>query len=214
VKSNNVISRLFGNNLVQHKLLLSIIPIILSIGILSTVNYDTLDFSANSVPKEHVKIMEGHLQVILTDKNGEVKQIVDKKNMIVGEGLETVLDLLFDDINLNGNATDSKFDTIKIGDGNTAPTANDYDLQTPISGCVAIEDPTITGGGTNSTTWAYTSVQFSGATCTSATVSEAILINDLTSYEVLARQTFTDINVGASDTLTVNWNVTMSDDGV
>lgn len=158
--------------------------------------------------------MEGHIQVIVKDENGNVKQIVDKKNLIVGEGLKTAWDLVFLDINNNGNATDSEFGFIGIGDGNTAPASTDTGLQTAISGCGKLEDGTVTGGGTNVLTWAFVSVQFSGAQCASTTVSEAVLTNDLSGGEVLARQTFADINLGASDTLTVNWNVTLADDGV
>ena len=158
--------------------------------------------------------MEGHIQLIVTGPDGTIKQIVDKKNLIVGEGLQTAWDTVFEDINLNGNATDATFDTIRIGDGNTAPAFGDTGLQTAISGCIGIEDGTITGDTEAALVWAYVSVQFSGAQCASTTVSEAVLANDPTGGEILARQTFSDINFGAADTLTVNWNVTLADDGV
>lgn len=188
------------------------IPVVFAIGMFSSVDESFVKLSGFDNSK--AKVMEGHLQVIVSDENGNIKQVVDKKNLIVGEGLKTLWDLGFDDINLNGNATDAKFDTIRIGDGNTAPAAADTGLQTAIAGCGGIEDATVTGGGDNTLSWAYISVQFSGANCASTTVSEAVLVNDLSGGEVLARQVFTDINLGASDTLTVNWNVTLADDGV
>ena len=197
-------------------LLFSSILAIGALTLLTLFNYDTMTFNILSLDDEkgHAKVMTGHIQLILTDENGNVKQIVDKHNLIVGEGLKTAWDLTFPDINLNGNATDAKFNVIGIGDGNTAAASTDTGLQTPITGCSKIKDATITGGGTNALVWAYTSVQFAGTTCASTTISEAVLVNSLTGGEVLARQTFTDINVGALDTLTVNWNVTLADDGV
>lgn len=198
----------------QKLLLFSIIPVVFTLGIVSSSTIDETFFELNGVEESHAKVMEGHIQLIVSDEDGNVKQIIDKKNLIVGEGLKTAWDLVFLDINNNSNSTDSEFGFIGIGDGNTAAAATDTGLQTPISGCGLLEDGTVTGGGTNTLTWAYVSVQFSGATCASATVSEAVLTNSLSGGEVLARQVFSDINLGAADTLTVNWNVTLADDGV
>ena len=201
--------------LVNQKLIIfSIIPIIFTLGIVSSSTIDETFLKLSDVEVEHTKVLEGHLQIIVKDSDGNVKQVVDKQNLIVGEGIKTVWDLSFLDINNNGNATDAKFGFIGIGDGNTVPAITDTGLQTPITTCAKVEDTTVTGGGTNALTWAYVSVQFSGATCASTTVSEAVLTNSLSGGEVLARQTFADINLGASDTLTVNWNVTLADDGV
>ena len=156
---------------------------------------------------------QGHVEVLLYDSDGNLKAKSENHNLIVGEGLQTVWDLAFPDINLNSNATDTQFDVIAIGSGNTAPTAADTGIETAISGCARERDTTVTGGGTTSQVWAYVSVQFSGATCADASVSEAILTNDLTGGEVLGRSVFSDINFGAADTLTVNYNVTLADDG-
>lgn len=197
----------------QKILIFSIIPVIFVLGVVSSVTFNDSILELAGVDT-HGKVMSGHLQVISTDENGVETILVDKHNLIVGEGLKTLWDLGFDDINLNGNATDAKFDTIRIGDGNTAPAITDTGLQTAISGCGGIEDGTVTGGGTDALAWAYVSVQFAGTNCASTTVSEAVLVNDLTGGEVLARQTFSDINLGSADTLTVNWNVTLADDGV
>lgn len=197
----------------NQKIIFAIIPIVFALGAVTVFSFDN-EFLELAGVDTHAKVMSGHLQVISTDENGVQTVLVDKHNLIVGEGLKTLWDLGFDDINLNGNATDAKFDTIRIGDGNTAPAVGDTGLQTAISGCSGIEDGTVTGGGTNSLTWAYISVQFAGTNCASTTVSEAVLTNDVSGGEVLARQTFADINLGSADTLTVNWNVTLADDGV
>lgn len=162
----------------------------------------TLDFS-----------VAGHVEVLVHDKDGNLKERVENHNLIVGEGIKTVADLIFPDINLNSNATDTKFDVIEIGSGNTAATATDTGIETTIGGCARERDSTVTGGGSDTLVWAYVSVQFSGSTCADSSVSEAILTNDLTGGEVLGRAVFSDINFGASDTLTVNYNVTIADDG-
>lgn len=152
----------------------------------------------------------GHVQFVLTDADGNVKAYRQTDNLVVTEGRNTIADLAFPNINANGNATDNKFSYIGIGTGSTAPAAGNTGEQTPISGCLRVQDATVTSPGTGQ---AQVDATFSGASC-AATVTESVLTNSgsatANAGEILARQTFTGIAVGASDSLTVTWTITFT----
>lgn len=158
--------------------------------------------------------LHGIVEYIVTDKQtGQVKSYEKYHNLVVSEGVNTVLDLVFPDINLNSNATDNQFSWIRIGEGTTAPAISDNGIETPIGGCDAIEDTTVTGGSAagTGTGWAYVSVQFDGNDC-AGTITESVLANDKTGGEILSRlKKPTGTTIGAGDFLTVNWNVTATD---
>ena len=90
----------------------------------------------------------GHVQFVLTDADGNVKAYRQTDNLVVTEGRNTIADLAFPNINANGNATDNKFSYIGIGTGSTAPAAGNIGEQTPISGCLRVQDATVTSPGT------------------------------------------------------------------
>lgn len=154
----------------------------------------------------------GHITLQVIDSDGNVVDYVQTDNLVVDLGLDTMGDLVFPDINLNGNATDGKFDWIGIGTGTTAAAAGDVGEQTVISGCSRVQDATVSG--VTDTTGEITvtvEASFSGASCAGA-VTEAVLANSGTGAaanagEILARQVFSAVNVGASDTLTVTWDI-------
>ena len=177
--------------------------------------YGSFGNNSSSQTYEH-GVMLGHIQLILTGSDGNVKQYVQTDNLIVDEGMDTMIDLMFPDTNLNGNSTDNKFKYIGIGTGNTGAAAGNIGEETLISGCNRIADGAVTGSSAISGESTGTvDAQFSGATCASTTVREAVLTNSGTDAaanagELLARQTFTAINLGASDTLTVTWNITVT----
>ena len=153
----------------------------------------------------------GHIQFVLTDADGNVKAYRQTDNLVVTEGRNTIADLAFPNINANGNATDNKFKYIGIGTGSTAAAAGDVGEQTLIGGCTRILDATVTSPGTGQ---AQVDATFSGASC-AATVTESVLSNSGTGSaanagEILARQVFTGIAVGASDSLTVTWTITFT----
>jgi len=168
--------------------------------------------------------MTGHLELVLTDENGAIKQYVQTDNIITSRGFDTMVDLVFgeptsgtgcDTDGCNANATDSKFTFIGIGTSAQTAVVGDDGEVAEITGCDRIQDTTITGdSGTTTQTVATLDAQFSGSVCAGG-IQEATLTNTgtgalPTAGETLARQTFGSITVGASDTLTVTWNITFS----
>ena len=155
----------------------------------------------------------GHIQMVLTDADGNVKAYRQTDNLVVTEGRNTVSDLTFPIPagGNNGNATDNKFSWVGIGTGATAPAAGDIGEQTLIAGCGRVQDAAVTGVSPGQATVDAT---FSGAQC-AATVTESVLSNSGTGAaanagEILARQTFTGIAVAAADSLTVTWTITFT----
>lgn len=166
----------------------------------------------NNKPTNEKLGFHGEVEFIVHDKNGIQTSYEKYSNLIVHEGLNTALDLMFPDINLNGNATDNKFDVIRIGIGTTNPANGDTDIETAIGGCLGQQDATVTGGAASGgVAWAYVSVQFAGADCT-GTITESVLANSITGGEILSRlEKAVGTTIGSGDTLTVNWNVTATD---
>ncbi|AFS81814.1 hypothetical protein NKOR_09845 [Candidatus Nitrosopumilus koreensis AR1] len=152
----------------------------------------------------------GHITLTVADVDGNIVDYVQTDNLVVDVGIDTMGDLIFPNINLNGNATDSQFSWIGIGTNNTAANASDVGIGTAISGCARVQDGTVTGDSSVSGEITVTvDASFSGANCAGAVV-EAVLMNDGSSGELLARQVFSAVNVGASDTLTVSWDITLT----
>ena len=151
----------------------------------------------------------GHFLLVKTNTaTGEILQVVQADNLIVDQGLDTMADLIFDDIDLNSNATDSKFEWLEIGTVNTAPTATDTSINT--TACARGNDTTVTA--TSAVSGEFTATidfAFNGGTCAGAIV-ETIIANDITGGEILARSVFAVINISSGDTLTVTYDITIT----
>ncbi len=222
-------------SILNKKLLLSILPIVLIAGVTPFLFFDEselLDVESSSItsqasvqsiapilveettkPRTQEGVgFHGVVELIAHDKDGQLLSYHKQSNLVVHEGLNTALDLMFPDINLNSNATDSEFDWIRIGTGTTDPANGDTGIETAIGGCDAQQDGTVTGGSAaGGTAWAYLSVQFSGDDCP-GTITESVLANSSTGGEILSRlEDATGTTIGSGDTLTVNWNFTASD---
>jgi len=207
----------FSLNLLNKKsgIVLSLFAITALSGLLAysgSLNYSGLSVSSSNNDNG---IMYGHLTLMVLDQSGNTKNYVQTDNLIVDEGMDTMIDLLFPDTNLNGNSTDTEFSVVGIGTGNTAAAAGNIGEETLISGCSRIQDSAVTGSSAISgESTATVNVQFSGATCASTLVREAVLVNSLTGAanagELLDRQVFAAINLGAIYTLDVSWAITVT----
>ena len=176
--------------------------------------------TADSAPTtDATSFITGHITLVNTDANGNIIDYVQTDNLIVDAGLDTIVDLVHaisatvsgtecDTNGCNGDATDDQFDTVGIGTGTSSATTADTDLITSISACSRVTDASPAGESSNTgTTEVQIIAQFDGsASCTGA-VTEAVL-GGATGESILARQSFTAINVGSSDSLTVTWNIT------
>ena len=163
----------------------------------------------------------GHITMYTTDSTGIIKEYRQTDNLIVNNGENCAAKLLFD---LGGPATTGTsvctgaitqgFNFIAIGEGTTAPVdgdgsieddADETGLATPIQGTIVWTNASGTGGAEVELTSVFTN---SGAA--SESISESGLFNSTdTTDGMFARQTFTPIPVDVSDSLTVEWTITI-----
>jgi hypothetical protein len=146
--------------------------------------------------------LHGRLDVFLYDEFGNIKDERHFDNLIVDAGFEGVAYRIAPH---DGNAVSSPWNYIAIGTGSTAPAAGDTALVTEL---VRLQDSQAEYTSTPSSQLEL--VASFGPGVGTGTVRESGLFNANSGGDMLARQTFTEITKGASDTLTVTWTITLS----
>jgi len=156
--------------------------------------------------------INGHVEMVVKDADGNVKQYLQADNLIVDMGMDTMGDLMFPNIDLSGN-TEAKFSYIGIGQGITAVDATDTDIETVITSCAREQDTAVTATSAVSGEITVTiDASFLGsANCANGAVSEAVLADAVTGGNILAHKLFAStVNLGSSDTLDVTWTITIT----
>ena len=146
--------------------------------------------------QDEVKLT-GRLNIVLTDENGNVKEEVNVDNLVVTGGKGFIASRMKD-------ATAAVMSHMAVGTGAVAPAVGDTTLGAEIaSSRTALTSTTVT---TNSVAYVCT---FGTGVGTGA-VTEAGIFNAASVGTMLCRTTFSVINKGASDTLTITWTVTVN----
>ena len=146
--------------------------------------------------------LHGRLDVLLYDEFGNLKDERHFDNMIVDAGFEGVAYRIAPH---DGAATSNPWNYIAIGTGSTAPAAGDTALLTELT---RIQDSEAAYTATPSKQLDLEATFGPGVG--TGNVAESGLFNAASGGDMLARQTFTTISKGASDTLTVTWTITLS----
>lgn len=146
----------------------------------------------------------GWVTLTVYDQFGNVKQKVENHNLVVDQGLDEMSHRVF---GVGGVGT-TVFNYIGIGTSSTAPSAGQTALVTPI--CTRVQDasPDSDSSVSGETSTSVIS-SFSGVTCAGA-ITEAGIFNAVSSGQMLARSTFGVVTIGASDTLNVNYTITIT----
>jgi len=147
--------------------------------------------------KEEIRL-QGEIEIIHKDKDGNIKQIIKVKNLVVSAGKAQVAGLI------NG-ATTGAFTYVAVGTGTTAPSSSDTALGTEVARVSATVGRTTTNVTNDTATWSAT-FNFTS----SYAITEAGIFNASSGGTMLARQTFSAINVVSGDSLTINWKLTVS----
>ena len=137
----------------------------------------------------------GKLTVEIKNKQGEVIDIREVKNLVVDDGLEYIASRMKD-------ATATPMSHMAIGTGSSAAAASDTALGTEAAR-VALTSTTVTANAV-----AYVA-SFGAGTGTGA-ITEAGILNAASSGTLLCRTVFSVVNKGASDSMTITWTVTIS----
>ena len=114
---------------------------------------------------------------------------------------------------LVGAATSAAFNNVAIGTGTTSATSGDTNVGTQLSNKKTGSVTSVTGSSTGAQIQAFFGAgKLKNGSGTTA-VTEAGLFDTLVnaSGNMYARQTFTAINAGSSDSLTVTWSITFAD---
>jgi hypothetical protein len=151
-----------------------------------------------SMMKGNVNI-SGHCTWVLRDAEGRVKQVVESHNLVVTAGLYWLTDYL-------AYATPPNvMDYLAVGtDDDPTPAAGDTSLNAEVGTRVQVA----AGRTSPLAVWQLVAT-FAAANGTGALV-EAGIFNAATTGTMFARQIFSVINKGASDSLQCTWQITFA----
>lgn len=146
--------------------------------------------------RDSIKV-KGTWKFTLKDANGNIKQEVEKDNLIVDAGFDFISDVI-------GLASQpSEMSHMAIGTGVTLPAAGDTTLETELDRNTATYAHT---GGTKVFTFDASWAAGDGT----GAITEAGLFNAASLGTMLNRVTFSVINKAADDTLDATFTFTMS----
>ena len=151
--------------------------------------------------KENAKVF-GFFIIRVFDRNGNLKDYRIYKNLVVNVGKSAVADLIGDVNSI------SPFGYIAIGTGTTSPTGGDTALETEIKRKAGSKS-LVTTGVTNDTLQLQATFSSSDGLSGSHAITESGVFNASTSGTMLARQTFSAVNVNwdNGDSLQVTWKI-------
>jgi hypothetical protein len=142
---------------------------------------------------EQIKVT-GQVSIVITDKNGQIKDQREIKNLVVTTGKEFIAARMV--------GTPTAMSHMALGSNNTAAANGDTALGGEL-GRVALASATATGAVVT-----YTA-SFPAGTATGAVV-EAGVFNASSSGTMLCRTVFAVVNKGADDAMSVTWAITVS----
>ena len=137
----------------------------------------------------------GKLTIEVKDKDGNLKQKQEVKNLVVDTGLDYIASRMKD-------ATATAMSHMAIGTGSTAAAAGNTALGSEAAR-QALTSTTVTSNAV-----AYVA-SFTAGTGTGA-ITEAGILNAASGGTLLCRTVFSVVNKGASDSMTITWTVTIS----
>jgi hypothetical protein len=141
--------------------------------------------------------LRGDVALVLRDKDGNVKSEQKVKNLIVNTGLNFICD------RMESNSTEAVMSHMALGSGTTAAAAGDTSLGSQLGSREALDSSTV-----SSNTITYVA-SFEAGDATGA-VTEAAIFNAASGGTMLCRVVFSVVNKSADDTLSVNWQLTLS----
>jgi len=142
---------------------------------------------------EQIKVT-GQVSIVITDKDGQIKDQREIKNLVVTTGKEFIAARMV--------GTPTAMSHMALGSNNTAADAGDTALGTEL-GRVSLASAAASGAVVT-----YTA-SFPAGTATGAVV-EAGVFNAGSSGTMLCRTVFAVVNKGADDAMSVTWAITVS----
>jgi hypothetical protein len=144
--------------------------------------------------KDSLKLT-GAVSLVLRDKDGNVKQTKEAKNLIVDTGLNFICDRMKDD--------ETAMTHMALGSSTTAAAAGDTALGTQLGSRVSLTSSTVTD---NQIVFVCSFPAGSGT----GAVTEAGIFNAASAGTMLCRVVFSTVNKSADDTLQITWTISLS----
>ena len=160
---------------------------------------------ANPQAREEIMAVRGFVDVMVYDEFGNLKEERHYDNGITNVGFEVIADRIAGHSGFTGNEANY----IALGTGSTAFAVTQTALVTELSGGSYARQQDTDATYTSGTKSFAISATFNAGVATGA-LQESGLFDASTTGNMLARQTFSTINVGASDSITVTWTITLS----
>jgi len=198
----------------QLILSLALIAILIPSGVYASFsNFSPINTKPGS--ESDVLMPHGHITFVVHDSKGNIKQYIQTDNKIVDNGLKETVDQLFGNqlIATSFTTTGATVKFIGVGTGTNAAAAGDTGLQTQRANKITGTVSTCSGICAQvQGTWA--AGKLANSSSTTAAITEAGLFdafaNSTASSNLYARQTFSAINMGTSDSLQITWQITFS----
>ncbi len=149
--------------------------------------------------KKERKKMSGHIKIELTDKDGNSKVVVDKKNTFTDVGDAHVADQL-------AEQDEAAMGWMAVGTSSAAFAVGSTALTKEIDRNALSGSYPEQGSAANDNDVKYKATWAAGDA--TGAITEAGIFNSSSAGTMLAASTFSVINKGASDTLTITWTVT------
>lgn len=147
---------------------------------------------------ENLKLA-GQLNIVLKDKDGNVKDSREVKNLVVNSGLAYITSRMV-------GTSKGVMSHMALGEGTTAAGAGQTDLVTLLGSREALDSTTISGDNNEKVVYVAT---FEAGDATGS-VTEAGIFNDASAGDMLCRTTFAVVNKQSDDTMSVTWTITLS----
>lgn len=139
--------------------------------------------------------LRGDVALVLRDKDGNVKDERNIKNLIVDSGLNFICDRMKND--------ETAMTHMALGSGSTAAAAGDTSLGSQLGSREALDSDTV-----SSNTITYVA-SFEAGDATGA-VTEAGIFNAASGGTMLCRTVFAVVNKSADDSLSVTWQISLT----
>lgn len=184
-----------------------ILPAIASVGLVSAILLLVQPFPILSAPSngnEGLHIV-GEYTVQVTGPDGQVKEERHVKNLIVDTGFEGIGNAVF---GASTGITSNTYNYVALGTGTTGAASGNTALETELAGAPYARKQVVTptyDDATNKVTISASWNEAFSCTCTESGVFDASTTGDM-----MSRQTFSAVNKGTGDTLTITWTYTLS----
>lgn len=145
----------------------------------------------------------GNLQITLKDASGEVVASRAVKNLVVNEGLAYIASRMV--------GTDKAVMThMQVGNGTTVPQATDNETTFDTGSLTGTtrKSLTVTGGTVSGASVTY-SAEFGAGEAVGPITEAGIMNAGSGACDLLCRTKFDVVNKGTSDTMIINWTVTL-----